>query len=179
MMGYDKERDIYEAEDIILRKAKESDLQTIWNNVWKDEEIAKFMLWIPTKTEEEAVMRMKRTINYQSKVPAYFVCLKETDEAIGFAGIKEEAPGVYEDCGICVASKYQRRGFGKQIVNALTDMAFNFFNANEFIYGCFTENKPSAALAKSLGFTYKESKDEVREHDGYKYVADYYHKLRV
>ena len=104
-----------ETENLVLRKAADRDLECIWNNVWKDEQIAKTMLWQPTLAYEDAVERLKRTMCFQGIFDAFFVCLKETDEAIGFAGIKEEEPGVYEDCGICVARKFQNRGFEKEM----------------------------------------------------------------
>ena len=37
--------------------------------------------------------------------------LKDTNEAIGFCGIKEIQEGVYEECGICVTSFYQGKGY--------------------------------------------------------------------
>ena len=167
-----------ETEHLILRKSADRDLECIWNNVWKDEQIAKTMLWQPTLAYEDAVERLKRTMCFQGIFDAFFVCLKETDEAIGFAGIKEEEPGVYEDCGICVARKFQNRGFGKEIVRALVQLAFEKLGGTKFIYGCFRENERSAAVCKALGFKYSFSRDEVREWDGYKYTADYYELVK-
>ena len=54
-----------EGENIILRKAKEDDLDSIWKNVWIDKSIADNMLWEVTTTLEDAKLRLKRTINYQ------------------------------------------------------------------------------------------------------------------
>lgn len=79
---------------LVLRKAAPSDLYAIWNNIWRQESIARTMFWQTTSTEEEARERLERTIRYQSLHPAYFVCLKETDEAIGFAGIREREPEI-------------------------------------------------------------------------------------
>ena len=166
--------DRFETEHLILRKARPDDTEYMLKNVWSDESLSKYMLWKPTFTKEEAEDRMKRTMNYQKSATAYFVCLKETDEPIGFCGIKEVSPGVYEDSGICIASRYQRHGYGKEMVKALLYIAFNWFGGKEFIYGCWKENTPSAALAKSLGFKYTHSLDEVREWDGMKYTADYF-----
>jgi len=168
------EQENFETEHLILRKAKPEDTEYILKNVWSDESIPKYMLWKPACTKEEAEDRMKRTMNYQKSAMAYFVCLKETDEPIGFCGIKEVSPGVYEDSGICIASKYQRHGYGKEIVNVLLYIAFNLFGGKEFIYSCWKENIPSASLAKSLGFKYTHSLDEVREWDGMKYTVDYF-----
>lgn len=159
---------------LVLRKARADDLEAIFRNVWQDEELSKMMLWKVTKTYEEAVMRMERTKQYQSVNTAFFVCLKDTDEPIGFAGMKEEATGVYEDCGICIARAYQNRGYGKEVVQALVDCAFNELGADKFIYGCWHENTQSAATCKALGFTYSYSRHKVREADGKEYDADYY-----
>ena len=161
-------------ENLILRKAKDSDLESILTGVWSDEKIARTMLWKPTKTEEEAMERMERTIAYQADNHAFFVCLKKTDEAIGFAGIREAGDRVYEESGICIARAHQKKGYGKEVLQALIDLAFNRLQGKEFIYGCFHENRASAALCRSLGFVYSHSETMRRDWDGYEYVCDFY-----
>lgn len=157
-----------------LRKAKESDLTPIWQNVWKDARIAKTMLWQPTESLEEAKDRLARTIRFQAENYAYFVCLKDTDEPIGFAGVKEVEPGVYEDCGICVATDLQNQGLGKEILAALLSFVFDKLGGTRFIYGCFHENERSAAVCQALGFQYAYSMRETRNWDGYEYLCDFY-----
>ena len=160
-----------ETEHLILRKARPEDIKARWKNVWSDEEVAKYMLWIPTKTEEEARERMERTIFYQGKIPAFFVCLKESDEPIGFAGIKEVEEGVYEDCGACFMRTCQRKGYGKEMIAALTTLAFEKFHAKAVRFGCFEENIPSKSLIECMGFEFVDKVPEVREKDGYEYIA--------
>ncbi|MBR5389865.1 MAG: GNAT family N-acetyltransferase, partial [Clostridia bacterium] len=70
---------------LVLRKAKDDDLEPIWRNIWGDPDIAKMMLWEPTGTREAALDRLERTKRYQASNYAYFVCRKDTDEPIGFA----------------------------------------------------------------------------------------------
>lgn len=157
-----------------LRKALERDLETVWHNVWQDRELAKNMLWKPTETLEDATARLKRTIEFQKDHMAYFVCLKETDEPIGFAGMAEPAPGEFEETGICIARAYQGRGFGKEVLKALLEMSFEKLGGKSFLYACFRENERSAALCKSCGFKYSHSENCVREWDGYEYICDFY-----
>ena len=163
---------------IALRKARESDLDAIWNNVWKDADLARMMLWEPTMDRDAADERMRRTLTYQARFPAFFVCLKDTDEAIGFAGVREKEPGVYEDSGICIARKYQNKGFGKEILTLLIELVFDELGGKKFVYGCFHENERSAAVCRALGFKYSHSSREVRDWDGYKYIADYYELIK-
>ena len=51
-------------EKLILRKAKLKDLDSMWNNIWQDKELAKFMLWKPVENIEEAKIRLEKTIEY-------------------------------------------------------------------------------------------------------------------
>ena len=70
-------------EHIVLRKAKETDYRSMLENVWGDEAVYRWMLFPPTRTEEEAIDRCRRSIAFQKEHFAWFVALKETDEAIG------------------------------------------------------------------------------------------------
>ena len=160
--------------NLVLRKARDGDLDSIWQNVWSDGRIAGTMLWKVTETREDAVQRLERTKNYQASNDAFFVCLKETDEPIGFAGLRETAPGEFEETGICIAVRFQKRGFGREVLGALVDLAFRRLGGHRFIYGCFHENTASAAVCKSCGFVYTHSEKAVRDWDGYEYLCDFY-----
>uniref|UniRef100_UPI004025AE5F GNAT family N-acetyltransferase n=1 Tax=Roseburia inulinivorans TaxID=360807 RepID=UPI004025AE5F len=91
-----------ETKDLILKKAEFEDWKTIYYNLWRHKESAKYMLWQPTETDEDAKDRMKRTIAFEEKPEnkyALFVYLKNTGEAIGFAGKRALDPGSYEETG--------------------------------------------------------------------------------
>ena len=167
-----------ETERLILRKAEDRDLETVWLRVWKDARLAERMLWAPTETREAAEDRMARTKAYQAKYDAFFVCLKETDEPIGFAGIREIAPGEYEESGVCIAKSWQNRGFGKEVLRALVSLAFDTHGGKRFVCGCFHDNLPSAAVIRSQGFVYTHSERLTRGWDGYEYLCDFYELLR-
>lgn len=162
-------------ENLVLRKAITTDLDMIWNNIWKDENIAQTMLWKVTKTYEEAKERLDRTIKYQDNNYAYFICLKSNDEPIGFAGIKEKEEGIYEETGICIARKYQGRGYAKEVVQALKKLIFEKLNGNRFIYGCFSNNEKSKHVCISQGFKYFLSVKTIRDWDNKEFLVDYYY----
>ena len=162
-------------EHLILRKAVPSDLELIWNRVWKQEELSKMMLWEPTPTLEEAKDRLERTIQYQKDHYAYFVCLKEINEPIGFAGIQALPNHEYEETGICIAKEFQGKGYAKEVVSALRKLIFEELNGNRFYYGCFHENERSRRVCLALGFRYYHSQVNVREWDQYEHVSDYYY----
>ena len=94
-----------ETKNLVLRKATENDQEAIWKNIWQDEAIAKWMYWQPTKTYEEAVDRLERTIKYQSGNHACFVVIGETvrtrlqpvtaQDLLGFIGGTDAYPNIF------------------------------------------------------------------------------------
>ena len=160
--------------NLILRKAKLNDLDEIFNNVWKHKELAKYMLWKPNKTIEEAKDRLERTLNYQKDHDAFFITLKETGEVIGFAGVFEKEKGIYEDTGLCISGKCHRKGYGRETIRALEKLIFDYHKGKRFIYSCQKPNIPSKKLAISLGFIYSHSLPQIRDYDNYHYICEYY-----
>ena len=155
-----------EGEHIRLRKAKEMDYLSMWKNVWGDEAVYQLMLFQPTLTEAEAVDRCHRSIQYQKENYAWFVALKDTDEAVGLCAMKEYEPGRFEESGIGIGTKCQGKGYGREILALLLNLAFMKMNAADFQYGYFHDNEKSKKLAESFGFRYDRSYDLTRPWDG-------------
>ena len=155
-----------DGERICLRKAQEKDHLPMLKNVWSDEAVYRWMLFQPTLTGEDALDRCRRSMQYQQDHYAWFVALKSTDEAIGYCGLKENAPGHFEESGICIGTAYQGQGFGKEILALLLELAFDRLGASDFRYGYFTGNEKSKKLAESFGFRYEYTYEMTRPWDG-------------
>ena len=153
-------------ENILLRKARPEDWQSMLKNVWSDERVYRWMLYQPTFTPQDAQAHCQRSILFQKEHFGYFVALKETDEAIGLCAIKEEAPGHFEESGICIGVPHQSRGYGREIVFLLLGLAFEKLGAEDFRYGYFQDNLRSKKLAEHFGFVFDRSFDLVRPWDG-------------
>ncbi|MCR4622127.1 MAG: GNAT family N-acetyltransferase [Clostridiales bacterium] len=159
-------------EKVVLRKARPGDWESMLRNVWGDEEVYKWMLFTPTHTAEEARARCERSIQFQKEHLAWFVALKDTDEPVGLCAINEYEKGHFEECGICIGTKYQGRGIGKEIVLLLLELAFEKLGAEDLMYGYFRENLRSKALAEKFGFHYVSTRMLVRPWDGAEKVID-------
>jgi RimJ/RimL family protein N-acetyltransferase len=170
--GCDNMFDLLIGKNIILRKAKEKDYESMLNNVWGDEEVYKWMLYTPTKTIEDSIDRLKRSMEYQKDHYAYFIALKDTDEAIGLCAIKEYEPNRWEESGICIGTKYQGNGYGKEILSLLLDLAFNKLNAIDFRYGYFIDNLKSKKLAEFFNFKFVSKEEFIRPWDQEKKIID-------
>ena len=164
--------DRLEGERIILRKAKESDYKSMFENIWGNPQVYERMLFPPTRTEEEAQERCRRSIEFQKDHLAYFIADKLTDEAFGVCAIGESAPGHYEERGIGIGTKYQGKGYGKEVVALLLDLAFRKLGAEDVTYGYFQDNIPSKKVAESFGFEYDHTYEMTRPWDGAVKVID-------
>ena len=172
-----------ETQHLILRKATGDDLNDIWKNVWSDPSIAENMLWKVTEDESEARKRLERTIEYQKDNYAYFICLKETGEVIGFAGVRQETvPGISErtfsESGICIATRWQNRGYGRETVEALKKLVFDDLEGDGFLYSCFSDNERSRRLAESCGFVFLSKAVIHRDWDDSDHETDWFMTTR-
>ena len=163
-----------ETKDLILGKAKQEDLESVFNNYWSSEKTSKFMLWLPQKNLQEAQERLNKTIEFQKDHLAFFVYEKSTGEVIGQAAMIEIEPDIYEDGGVGMGEKFVGKGYGKQILKCFIDYLFGELNAKKIICSCHTDNIPSAKLQQSCGLKYERSEMYTRKKDGLTYKADYY-----
>lgn len=158
--------DTLEGEHIVLRKARESDYRSMLKHVWGDEEVYRWMLFPPTHTEAEALDRCHRSMEYQKDHLAWFVALKDTDEAVGLCALRENEPGHFEEAGLCVGKAFQGKGYGKEMVSLILELAFTRFGAADVRYGYFRDNLKSRKTAEHFGFVYDRSEELVRPWDG-------------
>ena len=163
-----------ETEDLILRKARLEDWRALYHNLWKHEESAKYMLWRPKKSEEEARECMNRTVDFQkTEKYAFLVYLRKTGEPIGFAGMKDAGDGVYGETGIALGPEFVGKGYGRQIFNVLTEEAKRM-GATKFVAGNRTENEASCRSQRACGFFFDHlSEEKTDPKTGEKYFLEY------
>lgn len=163
---------------LLLRKAVPEDTEHLYLGLWSRPEAARYMLWQPTATWEEAQRRMSRTIAYQQAHLAWTICEKATGKAIGFAGITPLSPGVYEDTGLALSPDCWGRGYGREALEALTACCFHRLGGTALICSCRRENVASRRLQLSCGFRYTHSEERADPGDGAPYVLDFYRRER-
>ena len=101
---------------------------------------------------------------------------KSSGQAIGFAGMTEIEPGVFEDIGIALGPDFVGKGYGKQIVNAMVDYAKNELHAKKMVLSYRSQNIASKKLQEACGFTYSHSEDRVDPRTNEPYVVEFTYK---
>lgn len=178
MSGREKEDNLQvllETDDLLLKQAEFEDWQAMYRNVWSRPEAAKYMAWHVIKDEEDAKVRIRKTIKYQENHDTWLVYEKKSGQAIGFAGVEEIKPHIYQDASIALGPEYVGKGYGKQILQLLLEYCRSL-GAKEFYYSTRANNAASKALALSCGFTYQYAERKTDLRDGEPYELEVYYK---
>ena len=147
--------EVLEGQKIRLRKAREDDHLSMLKHVWGDEAVYRWMLYRPTLTEEAALDRCRRSMDYQKEHYAWFAALKETDEAIGLCAIRENEPGHFEESGICIGAAFQGKGYATEMTRAVIAFGFDRINLHRIEIDCRTENTASQRVIEKCGLKYE------------------------
>lgn len=163
-----------ETKDLILRPGAADDWQDLYRNLWSREEVFRYMFSKPSPDEEAGHKRTALYAEMHKEVKTeFFVYEKASGQAIGIAGIKELKPGTWTITDIAIGPDFHGQGYGKQIVTALLNLAFEQ-GATEVAYDSFAQNSASKQLALSCGFAYSHSEEAELQKDGKKVILDYY-----
>lgn len=146
-----------ETADLILRSGSPEDGPVLHANLWRHASVFQYLFSRPSPDEAAGVQRTAAYAGMHREVPTeFFVCEKPTGQPIGIAGVKELAPGQWPITDVAIGPDFQRKGYGTQIIHALTELAFAR-GAQTVAYECFVENEASKQLALRCGFTFSHN----------------------
>lgn len=176
-MSQTPHKEYLETPRLLLRKGVMEDWESLWRNVWSRPEAARHMLWSVTESADEARARMERTIEWEKTHPwKYCVEEKASGRVIGWAGVEPLHEGVWGETGIALGPDYWRRGYGREILEALCAFCRDEAQAVRFIYSARESNAASRALCESCGFVLFRRAARVDERSGEGYDLLYYLK---
>lgn len=163
-----------ETEDLVLKKVYNTlDAEIMHLNFMGETETAKHMLWRPTSDSNEAIKKLTKWISYQKDHLHWFVYEKASNEPIGFFSIEKLSETKYGEIGICIGTKFIKKGYGTQIMKKMLDYVRNL-GATEVEYSHDKDNTASQKLAEKLGFKYIKTTSRIRPFDNKKIVEIVY-----
>lgn len=172
-------------DEIVIRDFQRKDAEQLYRIV-RESEIIRFMKdwsenaptpadfygfidWLQTKKESEDIHENKR----------YAIVMRETDELIGMVGMGLEDTLNEVEVAYFMCEQYQRRGYTKQAVNAITKWCFTISDIPYLILTIDCANTPSCTLAEKCGFELFEKRTPIghtqpnMESDSYFYYRLY------
>lgn len=91
------------------------------------------------------------------------VTLKDSDEFIGFCGLKRTEPGGEVDLGFRLFRKHWDSGYATEAGKACLQQGFERFGLQQIIGPVMRENGPSISVLQKLGMTYREMTESEGE----------------
>lgn len=156
-----------ELPDIVIRDFERKDADALYRIV-REKEIVRFMKdwseharqpedyydyidWLQSQKESTDIAENKR----------YAIAKKETNELIGMVGMGLEDTLNEVEVAYFMSERYQRRGYTRQAVKALTDWFFHVSDLPYLILTIDCANTPSCRLAEQCGFALFEKRTPI------------------
>lgn len=163
-----------ETNDLILRSGTDLDWESLYECFWSRPEAFDFLFQKASPTPEAARKKTASYVQMHREVPTeFFICLKETGKAIGIAGLKQMSDSLYTITDIAMGPDHWGKGYGKQILKALTALALEL-GAEQISFNCFRENAASRNLALSCGYRYVRTEEAELKKNGAAVLLDYF-----
>lgn len=145
-------------ERLLLRHFTETDIPALYD-IYKDEEVNRFLPWFPLKSLEEARLFFKERyerIYCQESGCRYAVCLKEYNIPIGYVHVGLEGG---HDFGYGLRKEFWHQGIATEAAAAVLEQlkkdGISFVTATHDV-----KNPRSGRVMKRLGMTYRYSYEE-------------------
>ena len=150
---------------LIIRRFKSIDLAYLID-MFSDEEVMRFIGPRKAMTETETQTWLTNILQRQdTELTRHAVALKENDELIGAAGLKEE-DGV-RDFGYYFRREYWGRGYASEACSALIPYIEDELHIREYQIFIADENIRSIKMIERLGFHAGEGINKSGEHGHY------------
>jgi [ribosomal protein S5]-alanine N-acetyltransferase len=168
-----------ETERLIIRNFQASDWQDLYVIIvqYQASEFAPYDQPWPTSREE-----IKRIVEWFASGDSFLaVCLKDTNQLIGFVGLNPEEGNCQREfnLGYVFSSDFHGRGYATEACTAVLSRAFGQLQADRVVTGTAAVNQASCRLLERLGFqkngekivSFKTAEDEKPiEFLGYRYA---------
>ncbi len=132
---------------------EDTDLIIALNN---DAEVLKYIQesLIDTETKALEVLSQRILPYYENNLGRWAVHLKNTNEFIGWCGLKYRAELNETDLGYRYIKQYWRNGYALEAAQHVLNFAFKTLHINEVIGRTHIENKGSLSILQKIGMAY-------------------------
>lgn len=143
-----------ETKRLLLREFQIEDLNSFFE-IFKDEEVNRFLPWYPLKTKEEAEVMLRKDY-IEADGYHYAICLKEDEQVIGYVNVSLDE---CHDFGYGLMKSYWHKGFMYEaclaVIEQLKKEGIPFITATHDI-----NNPDSGAVMRKLNMAYHYTYEE-------------------
>jgi [ribosomal protein S5]-alanine N-acetyltransferase len=158
---------------LMIRTAKVEDAHNLQEMVWHEDnnEYMEPGSPMPLGEFQKRIEQMKNSSS-GSKIAYLLICLKDTDEVIGFGRFdSKKHQTAFQNVGLAIEDKYRRMGYGREALCALFEMAFDVIKLEKVRAKSSSENRPFNELMRSLKLQ-DTSDSGAKSNNSYAILAD-------
>lgn len=151
---------------LFLRKWKENDYISMFNNYAKKEIVTKYLTWDPYKDIENAKYYVKNNnMIYDESTFRWAITLKENkDEVIGnIDAVKLDKEKEEIEIGYVLSDTYWNKGIMSEALKAVTKYLFINIDIKRIIIRCLLINEASYKVMKKCGYKDLDIKKELHK----------------
>lgn len=159
---------VHETERLILREFDISDAQTFYE-LNLDDEVMRYTADKVFATVDESAELIRNYSEYKKNgYGRWTVVLKETNEVLGWCGLKYIESVQEVDLGYRLHKKYWNNGFATEASKASLTIGFEQYGLDLIVGRTMKENAASIKVLEKVGMTYWKDFD-FEEHPGVYY----------
>lgn len=140
-----------------LRKLEIKDYSQLYENVYSDENVSRYMSWDKHKTPQETKDYLTLWQEYyKDPTECYWgIFLSDSDTLIGTVYLyPENKKAEIGFLSYCLGSQFWKKGYGTEMVKAVLEYGFNTIGYYSITALCAKSNAPSYKLLQRSGFTF-------------------------
>lgn len=156
---------------LILRPPLETDVDGLWNHV-TNPTITEFLAWNPHENQEMTLSLLKSLIQAQKDEKGYHWVLVQNKNLLGIVSLidvrRQHRCWILDRAELAywLGVEYQKQGLMTEACQAVVTFAFNTLKLHKILVYHASDNPPSGAVIKRLGFRYVGKELEAFCKDG-------------
>lgn len=164
-----------ETKNLLFKKDVLQYSELMHKNFLCEEESSRYMLWRTTRSAEEAEIKIS---NWLQNIQHFWIVFEKlSNQPIGFVSAEHLQNKKYGEIGICVGTKFIKKGYGTEILTNLINF-LKTLGADEIEYSYLEGNLVSKKLAEKFNFKYQEKRSRfVSKYN--KSVNEYVYTLNI
>lgn len=148
-------------ERLILRKFTVDDYNDMFNNWASDENVTRFLTWLPHESPEATMQLLEGWCNAYERNDAYNWAMEFEGQVIGnISVVRLSEKSEYAELGYCMSCEHWNKGLMTEAARAVIDFLFNEVGVHRVSIAHAVKNPASGRVAQKCGLTYEGTRRE-------------------
>lgn len=151
-----------QTERLLLRRFTPADADAMYNNWAKEEQVARYLTWLPHRSVEVTKTLLKDWCSFYSQPNYYNWVMEYKGIPIGnVSAVHVNERSHWVELGYCMGPTYWNRGLMTEAVRAVIEFFFREVEVHRICISHATQNPASGRVAQKCGLSYEGTQREA------------------